>query len=693
MKRTKRLAIAVTALVCLAGPRLSWSRARARVPSGASPNGIVVQQVVCTSASPACVWTYHNDNTRGGVNPNESTLTPQNVANLTVLKSVTTDGLIYAQPLYISGIGTKAQGTNCGGGTKKRNMVYVATENDSIYAFDDVAADTTPCWQTSLAPSGETPVPYSSLPVGESVNGVQEPCNLLVPQIGITGTPVIDINVTPPLMYVVAATVDGTGTVHLRLHIVRLFDGNDLCSLEVGSTAGLGAAFNPAVQQQRPGLALVHQGETSTVYMSFGSFCDSSEFSTGVSPHPAVGWLISFEFDYSGGGQVPPVSSTAAFQTATPITNTEPGSLWGGGAAPAIDAASGTVFVPTANGNFNGSSDWGDTILQLHSGLASSIDDWYTPNDYFQIEEGGNVCLQASCTPSQQITLVRDSDFGAGGLVLLATKSLALNNPELIAAGKQGMIYLTWYGARDPATGYNEIMGGLDGTSCGYSNPGCTESPGATDCTPGAAPAAGTIAQCWEGFSFVASRQDQNGSRGSPAFIDGGVANNYLYTVGVNDNLKAFSFTASNGLGTFNTTPIQPVSPAHQFLYPGSSPSITWDGSNFGNAIVWTVDTSGSGAIKFNSSGMPVSTPATKHASIYAYAAQPAGGALTLLWSDTTHGPGSVKFVPPTIANGMLFVAGGNNNPFYDPGATNGTTNCSVTGPTNCGELVIWQIQ
>lgn len=684
MKGAKRFAVAAVACLCLAAMALLWRgiRVRARSVTG----GFAVQQVVCTSTSPACVWTYHNDNTRGGVNPNETTLTPGNVANLTVLKSVTTDGLIYTQPLYISRISTADAGTNCGGGTRPRNMVYVATENDSVYAFDDVAGDTNPCWQTSLAPSGETAVPWTSTP-GEVVNQVFEACNLVVPEVGVTGTPVIDINVNPPLMYAIAETVDGAGTVHLRLHMIRLGDGRDLAQFEIGPTAGLGPAFNPAVEQQRPGLALVHSGNTSTVYLSFGAFCDSSRLSTGVPPNPAVGWLISFSFEYTNTGYN---LSTSAFRTVAPGTTGEPGSLWGGGAAPAIDPTSGTVFVLTANGQFNGKNQWGDTILQLHSGLAKSVDDWYTPNDYAQIEAGGSVCLLSSCTPSEQIDLVGDSDFGSGGIVLLSTQSLALNYPELIAAGKPGMIYLTQYEPGDPATGHNQVMGGLDGTSCGYSNPGCAENPGATDCTTGATPAAGTIPQCWEGFSFVASRQDLNGSRGSPAFIDGGIGNNYLYTVGVNDNLKAFSLTAANGIGTFNTTPIQPASPAHQFPFPGATPSITWDGSDFGNAIVWAIDTNGSGRISFQSNGTPVSHPAYQHASIYAYGAQPVGGVLPLLWSDTSNGPASVRFVPPTIANGMVFVAGGNANPYYDPGTVNGTTNCPVTAPTNCGELVIW---
>ena len=682
MEKVTRFVVAAIACLCLAGLAVLWRTVRVRAQSVAG--GIVVNQVVCTSTSPACVWTYHNDNTRGGVNPHETTLTPENVANLTVLKSVTTDGLIYSQPLYISHISTADAGGNCGGGTRPRNMVYVATENDSVYAFDDVAGDMNPCWQTSLAPSGETALPWSSTP-GEVVSGVFEACNLLVPQIGITGTPVIDINVNPPIMYAVAETVDSAATVHLRLHMIRLSDGKDLAPLEVGPTAHLGAAFNPAVLQQRPGLALVHSGNMSTVYMSFGAFCDSSQLSTGVSPNPAVGWLISFSFTYTSTGYN---LSTSNFRTVAPGTTGEPGSLWGSGAAPAIDPTSGTVFALTANGQYNGGNQWGDTILQLHSGLARTVDDWYTPNDYAQMEEGGNVCLQSSCTPSQQIDLQADSDLGSGGIVLLSSASLTLSHPELVAAGKQGMIYVAQYKHGDPAAGHNQVMGGLDGTSCGYANPGCAENPGATDCTTGTTPAPGTIPQCWEGFGFLASRQDLNGSRGSPAFIDGGVNNNYLYIAGVNDNLRAFSLTASNGVGTFNTTPIQPASP-HEFPYPGATPSISWDGSNFGSAIVWTVDTSGSGAIAF-SNGIPTSRAAYRHASIYAYAAQPSGGALQLLWSDTTNGPASVKFVPPTIANGMVFVAGGNANPFYDPGTVNGTTNCSVTAPTNCGELVIW---
>jgi len=344
MQRTQKFAIA-TAVVCLACTASLWRMTKARAQSGGSPDNIVVQQVVCTSSTSLdCVWTHHNDNTRGGVNPNESILTPSTVGNLTVLKSVTTDGLIYAQPLYVSQISTTAQGTNCGGGTQTRNMVYVATENDSVYAFDDVAADTNPCWQTSVMPTGETPVPYTSLPeVPDSKNSnIEVPCTDLVPQVGITSTPVIDINVNPPLMYVLAKTVDSGGTFHFRLHVIKLRDGTDLTSFDVGSNV---SAFNPAVLNQRSGLALYHSGNSSFIYMSFGSLCDSNVINGAISTTPYTGWLAAFDVDYSGGGSVPSVLSTNYFQVESSPTSSTKGGIWMGGGAPAIDNTHGTVFL------------------------------------------------------------------------------------------------------------------------------------------------------------------------------------------------------------------------------------------------------------------------------------------------------------------------------------------------------------
>jgi hypothetical protein len=113
------------------------------------PSGISVNQIVCTSTDPQCVWTYHNDNTRGGVNPNETTINPSTVGGL-VASSVLTDGLIYAQPLFISNIPTSTP--TCSPGN--HNIVYVVTENNTVYAYDTASpGNLVNCWTTHLGPS------------------------------------------------------------------------------------------------------------------------------------------------------------------------------------------------------------------------------------------------------------------------------------------------------------------------------------------------------------------------------------------------------------------------------------------------------------------------------------------------------------------------------------------------------------
>ena len=591
------------------------------------PSGISVNQIVCTSTDPQCVWTYHNDNTRGGVNPNETTINPSTVGGL-VASSVLTDGLIYAQPLFISNIPTSTP--TCSPGN--HNIVYVVTENNTVYAYDTASpGNLVNCWTTHLGPSGEAAAPYTALPeVPDKSNpNIFVPCNNMVAEAGVTSTPVIDINVNPPLMYVLAKTVDSSSTIHERLHVLRLGDGRDLKNWDVATQllSNYTPAFNPAVLNQRAGLALYHQSgtKTSTIYAAWGSFCDSSELNSQLSSDPYTGWIGAFQMDYSGGGATPGLTSSGAFQVEpTPVSSNQ-GGIWMGGAAPAIDQK-GTVFLSAGNGTFNATSQWGDTVIQLSPGTPTIID-WYTPNDYAQLNGTGTgqVCLAPLCPPGAQVTLPADIDLGSGGVVLLST-GLALTNPELVTAEKEGMIYVDWYSPNVPAPGsYNGVMGGLD--SCTGTNAYhlCTVSPASVGCTPSSTgPAAGSLAQCWEGmfqnYQGINTTGDY-GSRGSPAFIDAS-GTDYLYVAGINDVLKAFQFSVSNRIGTFNTSPVEPPS-GHIFGYPGSSPSISWDGSHFSNAIIWTLDTSGSGYVNYDASGNVKPVQATNHAALYAYCAQP----------------------------------------------------------------------
>ena len=174
-------------------------------PLGKPQRLLIPGQTYCTGSTP-CVWTYHNDNNRDGVNPNEgafkaSTLSYSNHPSPQWLATV--DGQIYAQPLYVHQLpmnGTPA------------NVVYVATENNSIYALDSDSTNPTGTIlvSTSLNNASDLGAGYTeiALPSGDLPKG----CSNITPEVGITGTPVIDLSVTPPVIYVVTKHEDITAT-------------------------------------------------------------------------------------------------------------------------------------------------------------------------------------------------------------------------------------------------------------------------------------------------------------------------------------------------------------------------------------------------------------------------------------------------------------------------------------------------
>src|SRR5207302_5887151 len=186
------------------------------------------------------------------------------------------DGQVYAQPLYVANVAIPGQGIH--------NVVYVATENNTVYAFD---ADTqgAPLWQTSLIINGGTAVPSSDIP---DVN-----CSNLVPIIGVTGTPVIDP--TTNTLYVVAKTKEGPSTApsyFQRLHALDIATGAEKFGGPVaiagtvfgmgGGSDGTALTFDPLRELNRPGLALVN----GVVYIGFGSHCDIA---------PWHGWLFGYD--------------------------------------------------------------------------------------------------------------------------------------------------------------------------------------------------------------------------------------------------------------------------------------------------------------------------------------------------------------------------------------------------------------
>src|SRR5580704_13289792 len=205
------------------------------------------------------VLTYRNDNQRTAQNLTETVLTPANVQYETFGKLFTypVDGLVDAQPLVVSGL-TIANGTH--------NVVFAATENDSVFAFDANTGAT--YWQVSVLGAGETPSdPHN--------------CTNVIPTIGITSTPVIDLQSGPHgTIYVVGMTKDASGGYHHRIHALDLTTGAEEFGgpTEIQATyPGTGAnssngtvVFNPAQYKERSALTLAN----GVIYLAFASHCD-----------------------------------------------------------------------------------------------------------------------------------------------------------------------------------------------------------------------------------------------------------------------------------------------------------------------------------------------------------------------------------------------------------------------------------
>ena len=573
-------------------------------PSSAGTHTVTATSVANSSSSASAsvavtdlagVFTHHNDLSRDGTNTQEYALTPStvNTTSFGKLFSCAVDGAVFTQPLWVPSL-------SIGGGI--HNVVFVATQHDTVFAFD---ADANPCvqyWQGTGSlgevnlldtihggTAGETSVYWNDV-------GCQCGVGDIYPEVGVTGTPVIDP--TTNTMYLVSTSQNSSqGTFYQRLHALNLATGSENFSAPVtiaasvlgngdGSSSGM-VSFSAQMENQRPALALTG----GTVYVGWSAHEDQG---------PWHGWLIGYG-----------VSNNVLQQAS--VFNTSPnggaGGIWAGGGAPAVDS-NGNIYVSTGNGVFDANNttlpdnDYGDSILQLapSSGSTSNgenlnLVDWFTPDN-------------------QSYLSSNDVDLGSGDAVLLPDQTSGPVLHLLVAIGKQGIVYLI---DRDNMghfqTGSNQIVQSFTGSPSGFY---------------------GTPA-FWQNGLYFAGSLDNTGS---------------------GDYLKFFSFNASTG--QFDTAPASQS--AHYYNFPGASPSVSSQGASHG--LVWAIDASAYGYANPNTSTncfqVPVPAACAGPAVLFAYDA----GNLSLEYWDSTmaannrdQAGNAVKFVPPTVANGKVYVS------------------------------------
>jgi hypothetical protein len=342
------------------------------------------------------IATAQYDNARTGANLLETVLTPQNVnaAQFGRTTFFPVDGDVYAQPLYVPQLEIPGKGTH--------NVVFIATEKDSVYAFDADATSTEPLWQVSFLDAQKNISPVSARDVF---------CPFIQPDIGITSTPVIDL--PSKTLYVLARTREaenGNWVFRQKLHALDLATGAEKLGGPVAIRASFQGdkslfskgvtEFDPQRENQRAALLLVN----NNVFVTWASSCDVG---------PYYGWVMSYD---------------ARTLKQTGVLNVSPGAkesgIWQADAGPAADS-NGNVYLITGNGKFtaaSGGRDYGDSVLKIAltpNGLA--VRDYFTPADQEHLND-------------------TDGDFGSGSPILLPDQP-APHSHLLLAAGKSAKLY------------------------------------------------------------------------------------------------------------------------------------------------------------------------------------------------------------------------------------------------------------
>jgi hypothetical protein len=561
---------------------------KASLPSGESGTASIT--VTLSAGTGTNITTWHVDNNRSGLNASETSLTPTNVAPQTFGKLFTylVDGYAYAEPLLMSHV-------TVNGGV--HNVLYVATENDSVYAFDaDNYGTGAPLWKTSLLSSRETPI-----------GGPIQPYE------GVTSTPVIDPATNT--IYVVSVQKSSGGGAGFRLNALDITTGAHKFGSPVAVHASVRGTNSEAVNGtislptsciQRAALLLAN----GTIYVAFSS-CHS-------------GWLLSYDAHT--------LIQTGVFNASPNIdgegTYGGAGGIWMGSGGPVADSA-GNVYISTGNGPWNPSQgSYGDSILKFNPTPVSGalqVADYYTPEEYGYM----------NC---------QDSDLAAGGLMMIP------GSGQIVGGGKMGKLYLLntaslgSENAKD--TGAMQTLYVEQGIESSQPYPtSCTDKDALGNPLPNA--------KTW----YVGGPNDSNGDTndgvssyeifGTSAYFNGsmylGVTPTSISAPGV---VRRFTYASPGVLtATQEFTPLG-VSQQQPLNTRGTTPFISANGS--ANGILWTID-----------QGQPLQSPqATTNATLYAYDATNLSNELYSSSTNSGDTPGiGIKFTSPIVANGKVYMS------------------------------------
>ena len=338
--------------------------------AGLSPSGsTTVPSPV--GASPAGYLTWKNDNQRTGLQPNETVLTPANVNSTQFGEkfAVPLDGWTFAQPLYVSGL------TVAGA---KHNVVFVATEHASVYAFDADAGGP-PLWKQSFLGPGIT-----------TVQTADNPAIPMQPEVGITATPVIDAN--NGTIYALAQTVEN-GVFMNKLHALDITSGAE----RPGSPAVLSDPQFVDKQEFERSALLLANGNVYTAFASYGDI------------EPYKGFIFAFN-----------ASTMARIAVWNVVPTGSDGGIWMGAAGPAADG-NGNIFVAVGNGTWDGVNNFGQSVVKLDPLL--HVMDHFAPFNANQLNIG-------------------DRDLGAGGVLLVPDQTGAFPHEAVVCGKDEPIFVL-----------------------------------------------------------------------------------------------------------------------------------------------------------------------------------------------------------------------------------------------------------